>query len=105
MARVHQITDLTTGETTLVPFTADEETARDAEEAAAQQQATAQQTAATERTAATSDLHDQAAAAMTALDTIIARNGTFTLAQAGQAIDAMARIQKRALRLLVAQSG
>jgi hypothetical protein len=50
--------------------------------------------------------HDtEAAAALTTLDTIIGRNGTFTLAQAGQAIDAMARVQRRVLRYLVSQSG
>ena len=56
-----------------------------------------------ERTAATSDLITQYAAAVTALDAIIARNGTFTLAQAGSAIDTLARIQKRVLRLMKAQ--
>jgi hypothetical protein len=39
------------------------------------------------------------------LDAITARNGTFTLAQAGQALDALARGQKRLLRLLEAQLG
>lgn len=66
---------------------------------------TAAQAAATERTGATTDLRTQAAAMTTALDAIIARNGTFTLAQAGQALDALARGQKRLLRLLRAQAG
>jgi hypothetical protein len=65
---------------------------------------TAQATA-TERTAATADFRDQHAAMTTALDAIIARNGTFTLAQAGQALDALAKGQKRLLRLLKAQLG
>lgn len=72
------------------------------------QQATAisaKQAADTERTAATTDLRDQYAAAITALDSIIARNGTFTLVQAGQAIDALARVERRILRLLKAQVG
>jgi hypothetical protein len=66
---------------------------------------TAALAAATERTGATTDLRAQAAAMTTALDAIIARNGTFTLAQAGQALDALAKGQKRLLRLLRAQLG
>lgn len=72
--------------------------ARDAASAAAQ-------AATTERTAAGNDLGAQYAAMVTALDAIIARNGTFTLAQAGQALDVLAHAQKRLLRLLKAQLG
>jgi hypothetical protein len=105
MGRSHLSTDLTTGIVTKVAFTPEEEGIRDAEEAVAAVTAQRQEAATTERTAATIDLRDQAAAMTTALDAIIARNGVFTLAQAGQALDALAKGQKRLLRLLKAQVG
>jgi hypothetical protein len=95
------VVDCQTGETAEVPLTAEELAAQ---EAAALRNAD-QQAADTERTGATTDFRAQAAAMTTALDAIIARNGTFTLAQAGQALDALAKGQKRLLRLLKAQVG
>jgi hypothetical protein len=70
MARFQQITDTTTGITTRVPFTPEEEAARDAEEAVAQQQATVRQAADVERTAALDDVRTRVAAALTRLTQI-----------------------------------
>jgi CII-binding regulator of phage lambda lysogenization HflD len=95
------VIDCQTGEAAEVPLTAEELAAQ---EAAALRNAD-QQATDTERTAAAGDFRAQAAAMTTALDAIIARNGTFTLAQTGQALDALAKGQKRLLRLLKAQLG
>lgn len=97
--------DCTAKTVTVRPLTAEEQADLDTLQAAQAIRQTQETAATTERTDATAEVRDQYAAATAALDAILARNGTFTLTQAGQAIDTLARVQRRMLRLLKAQVG
>ncbi|HXI15691.1 MAG TPA: hypothetical protein VNM48_04910 [Chloroflexota bacterium] len=55
-----------------------------------------------ERTASTTDLRDGAAAAMTRLDAIISGGGAYTATQVRDSVVAMAQVQRRLLRCLMA---
>lgn len=65
--RTHLTVDLATGTQQQVPFTAEEEAARDTEEAAALRVAQQRDAQTTERTAATDDVRTRAAAALARL--------------------------------------
>lgn len=98
MARFHLRINATTGETTSVPYTAEEEAARDAEEAQAAIDAEARAVKDAERIAAASDFATNAAADDAALDAILALPSNASLAAVTVALKQVATAAKRLRR-------
>jgi hypothetical protein len=103
MPRVHTVINTATGETTTVPYTPEEEAARDAEEAAAAIVQQADAAVATERTTATTELGQQYQDALTRLNQIIDFVGTPTAAQVYDAVQDIALYLRKTLRYLESQ--